>query len=95
MPAATKADLTVHFNTSISSGNIMCTKDDTLALNVELANSILKVSVRELRNKRILKTLSCSPKAGTQFNDNTMHKINIVKKGVNQVLEIWIENFIY
>ncbi len=85
LPPANKAELTLSFNTTTSNGNILCTKDDTLAFNVELVDSNLIVNVREIRNKRVLQTLKCMSKSGEQFNDNSLHKIKLIKKGVNQV----------
>lgn len=79
-----KAELSFQFNTSMTNGNIMCTKDDTLALNVELVNSILAVSITDIRTRRVLLTTNCRPKPGTHFNDKSLHSFKMVKKGTNQ-----------
>ncbi len=63
----------------------MCTKDDILALNAELVDSILAVSITDIRTRRVLQTVNCRPKQPSiQFNDNSPHKVQIFKKGVNQ-----------
>jgi hypothetical protein len=79
-----KAELGFQFNTSMTNGNILCTKDDTLALNVELVNSILAVSITDIRTRRVLLTTNCRPKPATSFNDKSLHAFRMVKKGVNQ-----------
>lgn len=84
MQEANKAELSFLFNTSMSNGNIMCTKDDTLALNTELVNSVLAVRITDIRTRRVLQTANCRAKPGTRFNDNSMHKVHVIKKGVNQ-----------
>jgi hypothetical protein len=75
-----KGELSFNFNASTVNGNILCTKDDTLALNVELVNSVLIVNVREIRTKRILQTVKCLANSQESLN-----KLKIIKKGVNQV----------
>jgi hypothetical protein len=78
---ARQAELSFKFNTSrADAGTIMCTRDDQLAVKVELKDQKLLLSVYEAKSRRFLKAVTCQSARSGSFSDNKWHRVQLVKK---------------
>ena len=77
---ARQAELSFQFNVSRPDGNVMCTRDDNLYLKAELVNQNLIFYLNDVKSKRMLKSVACTPRPGVQFNDNKWHKVQLIKR---------------
>jgi hypothetical protein len=88
------AEINFRFNTSRrggadSGGTLLCTRDEQLALKVELKDqklllSLYEVAARSAQARRLIKAVTCQS-SQQRFNDNRWHRVQLVKRARNQV----------
>ena len=72
------SELKFQFNTSRSdAGTIVCTRDEQLALKVELKDQKLHLSVFDAKSRRFIKAATFPSQ---RLNDNRFHRVQLIKK---------------
>lgn len=85
LPAARQAELSFQFQPK-SEGNLMCSRDDLLALRVDYKERKLVLTLSDVRSRRVLKTSECQLGAGGSSGEEKWYKVNLVKKSRGQVV---------
>lgn len=81
LPPARQAELIFQFNPK-SDGNIVCSRDDSLALRVDFKDRKLLLTISDVRSKRVLKATECilSGGGGGGSGEEKWHKVHLIKK---------------
>lgn len=82
LPTARQAELSFQLQAK-SDGNIVCSRDDYLALRVDHKDRRLVLTISDVRSRRVLKTAECSASSGG--GEDKWQRVHLVKKSRGMV----------